>query len=171
MKYCPKCKQLYRDEESMCTDCQKQTVPVEDKNTPVFLMSAGDFELQRICAALEDAGIPSGQKRHKKIPSAQAVTGVDYGDADILVPYQAYEKAYDICIGIGAIQEEETKILDEQGQALEEQNRSLDEQLEETSGVKRTTMRVILAVFLLLLITLAVFGTDLLTGFIKSLFG
>lgn len=171
MKYCPKCKKLHNDENTMCADCQKQTVPVENKNTPVFLMSAGGFELQRVCAALEDAGIPCDQKRHKKIPSAQAVTGADYGDADILVPYQAYEKAYDICIGIGAIQEEGTEILDEQGQALEEKNDSIDEQLEEMSGMKRTTMRVILAVFLLFLITLAVFATDFITGFIKSLFG
>lgn len=34
-------------------------------------------------------------------------------ESDILVPYAAYEKAYDICIGIGAIKEDDTQVLED----------------------------------------------------------
>lgn len=168
MKYCNSCRKLHNDNEETCTQCKKTLSNVEDKNTPVFLISAEGFEKDRIIAALSDAGIPSDIKRQKKDNSANAVTGVDMSDINILVPYQAYEKAYDVCVGIGAIKEEGEEIV-EDDQYETPKEKSLDKQLEEMNGGSKAG-RIVLAIMLLILVALAVFGTDAITGFIGNLF-
>ena len=48
---------------------------------------------------------------------------------------------------------------------------TLDDKFEKMTGAKRTTFRVISAVIFLLLIALAVFGTDAIMNLIKGFFG
>lgn len=55
MKYCSKCKRLHNDEETVCKNCKAQLKTITDENTPVYLLTASGFELQRVKAALEDA--------------------------------------------------------------------------------------------------------------------
>ena len=68
-----------------------------------FLVSASGFELERIRTALSDNGIPNDSKPQKRNFSAKAVTGTDISIQDIYVAESDYEKAYDLCVGIGAI--------------------------------------------------------------------
>lgn len=168
MKYCNSCRKLHNDNEQTCNECKKTLDTIEDKNTPVFLISAEGFEKDRIIAALSDAGIPSDTKRQKKDNSANAVTGVDMSDLNILVPYQAYEKAYDVCVGIGAIKEDGEEIIQD-GEYEASNEKNSDKQLEELKEGSKAG-RIVLAIMLLILISLAVFGTDAITGFIKNLF-
>lgn len=168
MKYCPHCRKMYNDEISTCTECKKGVEILEDENTPVFLISANGFEKNRIEAALNDAGIPCDEKRQKKSNSAQAVTGYDMDSINIVVPYQAYEKAYNVCVGIGAIKEDDEEILEDDGVTIKDDESSVDK-LEKMGSAKRTTIRVVLALFFLALMCLAVFGTDAITGMIKNL--
>lgn len=169
MKYCLSCKKMFNDEETVCNDCKKELQPIEDDNTPVYLVSAIGFEKDRIIAALADEGIPSDTKRRKKDNSAKAITGVDMSDLDILVPYQAYEKAYDVCVGIGAIKEDGEEIV-EDGEFSKSNAKSLGEQFEEVNGSGKAG-RIILAVMFLLVAALVIFGTDAITGLIKNLLG
>ena len=168
MKYCESCRMLHNDEDESCSQCKKRLKTVEEPNTPVFLISASGFEKDRIIAALADEGIPSDTKRIKKDNSANAVTGVDMSDINILVPYQAYEKAYDICVGIGAIKAEDEEIVDD-GQYKESSAKSLSEQFEETNGSGKDG-RIVLAVMFLLVASLAIFGTDAIMNIIMKLF-
>ena len=98
MKYCKKCKHTYDDAQQACTECRKPQplYPIDDRNTPVFLIAAGGFEAQRIHSALESAGIPSECAARKNNISADVVTGTDPNDKDILVPFSAYQEAYQI---------------------------------------------------------------------------
>ncbi len=168
MKYCKKCKRMYNDSEQTCSVCKKKSLEeIKDKNTPVFLMSAGGFEKQRIIAALEDNGIPCDSIRHRQSTSVSAVLGDDALDADILVPYSAYEKAHDICIGIGAMNEgEESIVIDED---LSEIKSEQTEEFEEMSPAKRTTVKIVSALLLILLFAAVIYGVDFLTGLIKGL--
>ncbi len=167
MKYCECCRKLYNDNDEKCLECKKTLKTVEDINTPVYLLSAEGFEKDRIITALADNGIPSDTKRIKHDNSAKAVTGVDVSGVCILVPYQAYEEAYDICIGIGAIKEEDTEILNEvEFEAKDVKN--VEEQFSEMTGGGRAG-RIALAVLLLAVFALAVFGTDAIMNFIKNL--
>ena len=133
-----------------------------------FLVSASGFELERIKTALSDNGIPNDSKAQKKSFSAKAVTGVDNSEQDIYVSEEDYDKAYDLCVGIGAIRPEgeEQEILpdDEAAPAPAE------EEFEDMPDGKRTAVRIISAILFVLLAAMVIFGTDAITGWIKSLF-
>ena len=132
-----------------------------------FLLSASGFELERVKTALADNGIPNDSKPQKRNFSAKAVTGVDYSEQDVYVAESDYEKAYDLCVGIGAIhiEGEETQILDEAG------DKPAEEEFEEMSPQKRTAVRIISALLFIMIVAAVIFGVDAITGWIKSLFG
>lgn len=171
MKYCKKCKHIHNDTENLCINCKKSLLEITDENTPVYLISADGFELKRIKAALEDCGIPSDSVAKDPKISAEAVTGFNYAESDILVPFSAYEKAYDVCVGIGAIKADGEEIIDGDVDVPTNSGaKSIDEQFEEMSGAKRTTVRVVSAILFLLLVALVIYGTDFIMEFIKNLF-
>ena len=162
MKYCSKCKRLHNDEETVCKNCKAQLKTITDENTPVYLLTASGFELQRVKAALEDSTVPCDATikkcmENKYSKSIKAYTGYDDLTYDVYVPYSAYEKAFDTCVGIGAIKLEGEEIL--------------DEQFEKMTGAKRTTVRIVSALLLLLIVAGVVFGTDAIMNFIKEFFG
>ena len=167
MKYCSKCKRLHNDEETVCKNCKAQLKTITDENTPVYLLTASGFELQRVKAALEDSTVPCD----KYSKSIKAYTGYDDLTYDVYVPYSAYEKAFDTCVGIGAIKLEGEEILDEDVEYTENDGETLDEQFEKMTGAKRTTVRIVSALLLLLIVAGVVFGTDAIMNFIKEFFG
>ncbi|MBQ1813278.1 MAG: hypothetical protein II118_00260 [Ruminococcus sp.] len=129
-----------------------------------FLVSASGFELERIRTALSDNGIPNDSKPQKRNFSAKAVTGTDISIQDIYVAESDYEKAYDLCVGIGAIklEGEETILGEEEADAVEE--------FEDMPSGKRTAVRIVSAILFILLAAMVIFGVDAITGWIKSLF-
>lgn len=162
MKYCKKCKHIYNDEDYNCDVCKRPTIEIKDENTPVYLLSASGFELSRVQTALEDNGIPCYSAAQKKNISADAVTGNDISEYDLLVPFSAYEKAYDLCVGIGAIEME--------GVQIEEDNEYYDDGHEEMSSAKRTTVRVLSAILLIVMFGGVIWGVDALLSILKGLF-
>ena len=176
MKYCSKCKRLHNDEETVCKNCKAQLKTITDENTPVYLLTASGFELQRVKAALEDSTVPCDATikkcmENKYSKSIKAYTGYDDLTYDVYVPYSAYEKAFDTCVGIGAIKLEGEEILDEDVEYTENDGETLDEQFEKMTGAKRTTVRIVSALLLLLIVAGVVFGTDAIMNFIKEFSG
>lgn len=164
MKYCKKCKRVYQDEMEYCTSCRsrKPLLPLTDSSTPVYLTSADGFERERIQTALTDNGIPNDSVIVEEDIMPASVKGYSSSWRDILVPYSAYDKAYDICVGIGAVKlEGEEKIIDEEPPA---------EELEDMPPAKRTTVKILSAILFIIVAALIIFGTDAITGFIKGLF-
>ncbi len=162
MKYCPKCKRLYNDEDELCSreECKhKRLEPVEDETTSVYLCTGDLVERDRVQTALKDSGIPSVFVRRMVSANSQLVTGVDYDGFDILVPFELYEKAFDVAVGIGAI-------------TLDEEEKNVPEPLpiEEMSRTKRTWVRVLSAFLLILVFAGVIFGVDAIMNAIKSLF-
>ncbi len=167
MKYCPKCKKLYNDEimNCACSECKgKALKTIEDETTSVYLCSGDVIERDRVQAALTDSGIPSVYTRHMVSANSQLVTGSDFDSFDILVPYELYEKAYDVAVGIGAIKLEGEEIIEDEKLA------ETVEEFESMSRSKRTTVRVLSAILFIILIAVVIYGTDYITAFIKSLF-
>ena len=164
MKYCKKCKRVYQDEMEYCTSCRsrKPLLPLTDSSTPVYLTSADGFERERIQTALTDNGIPNDSVIIEEDIMPASVKGYSSSWRDILVPYSAYDKAYDICVGIGAVKlEGEEKIIDEEPPA---------EEFEDMPPAKRTTVKILSAILFIIVAALIIFGTDAITGFIKGLF-
>ena len=131
-----------------------------------FLLSASGFELERVKTALADNGIPNDSKPQKRSYSAKAVTGVDNSEQDIYVAESDYEKAYDLCVGIGAI-----RIEGEETTILEDTDKPAEEEFEDMSPQKRTAVRIVSAILFILIAAAVIFGVDSITGWIKGLFG
>ena len=129
MKICPKCKKIYDESEVTCSDCRKKLKNIENKNTPVGVCKVSGVDRMRVHAALEDAGIPSGEQRVKSKVSAEAITGGDLSDVIITVPYQAYDKALDICIGIGVVDDD--TIDEKTKEDIESKKEQYDKDIEE----------------------------------------
>ena len=164
MKFCKKCKHTYEDTQEICTNCKnrKPLTEITDSNTPVYLISADGFERERIQTALTDNGIPNDSVIKEEDIMPEAVKGCSTSWRDILVPYSAYEKAYDICVGIGAIKPDgEIEVIDDEPQ---------QEEFEEMAPAKRATVKVVSAILFVIVAALVIFGTDAITGFIKGLF-
>ncbi len=166
MKYCPKCKKLYNDEDTNCTcsECKgKALEEIVDGKTSVYLCSGDVMERDRVQAALKDSGIPSVFTRHMVTANSQLITGKDFDSFDILVPYELYEKAFDVAVGIGSIKLE--------GEELIEENTPAEaDEIEEMPSSKRTAVRIISAILLILLFAGVIYGTDFIINAIKSLF-
>ncbi len=169
MKYCSKCKRLHNDEETVCKNCKAQLKTITDENTPVYLLTASGFELQRVKAALEDSTVPCDATikkcmENKYSKSIKAYTGYDDLTYDVYVPYSAYEKAFDTCVGIGAIKLEGEEILDEDVEYTE--------QIICTAvDCRRCTRHFLKLLVKRFTVILVVFGTDAIMNFIKEFFG
>lgn len=171
MKYCKKCRRIHNDNVQSCLNCQKELAEITESNTPVYLLSASGFELERVRTALNDSGIP-GDVALQKENSTDAGMGCDFSEYDLLVPFQAYEKAYDVCVGIGAIKTGNEEVLDEAVSTPANSDvKPADEQFEEMSGTKRTAVKIVSAILFIILVAAVIYGTDFITGFIKGLFG
>lgn len=167
MKYCPKCKRMYNDEETSCQhkECKRKALkPIEDKTTSVYLCSGDVIERDRVQAALEDGGVPSVYTRHGVTANSQVITGQDFDGFDILVPYELYEKAYDIAVGIGAIKLEGEEIIEDNPEEIE------PHPIEEMSSSKRTAVRIVSAILFVIVVALVIYGTDFIAHWIKELF-
>ncbi len=161
MKCCKKCKRLHDDSEVKCSSCGKDLFEITDGNTPVFLLSASGFELQRVKTALEDSGIPCDNISQKHSYSAEAVTGYDTGEYDLLVPYSAYQSAYDTCVGIRANNEKQAQYLKDDDSSPENDRVFFTFKLyDEMSGGKRTAIRILSAILFFIIFALVIFGTD-----------
>lgn len=139
-----------------------------EEKTLKFLITASGFELERIRTALSDNGIPNDSKPQKRNFSAKAVTGVDNSVQDIYVAAEDYDKAYDLCVGIGAIKlEGEEEIVSDDPNADE---LPADDEYEEMPDGKRKAVRIISVILFILIVAAVIFGTDFITGWIKDLF-
>ncbi|HCA04524.1 MAG TPA: hypothetical protein DEO32_01360 [Ruminococcaceae bacterium] len=163
MKFCKKCKHTFEDSQEYCSNCKnrKPLEDITDQNTPVYLISADGFERERIQTALTSNGIPNDSIIKEEDTAPESIKGFSSSWRDILVPFSAYDKAYDICVGIGAIKPDgEVKVVGDDAQ----------EEFEDMPPAKRTTVKILSAILFIIVAALIIFGTDAITGFIKGLF-
>lgn len=151
MKYCEKCNYVSNKDHSACPNCNRSMTSLKQPSDDqlVSIMRVGGLEKERITAALEDNKIPFTQRAVKKQPSAEVVTGKNSASVDIIVRYEDYTKAEDLLIGIGAIQLENTQIVNDN----ESETSDLEEEtFEEMSRVKRVIIRIISVILLILIV-------------------
>lgn len=175
MKYCVECKKLYSGSNVICADCNKKFKEIKDINEPVLLTVIGGVERNIVSGALKEAQIPFIEKSYDKGGvSNEIVTGYDAKLLNIAVevPYSAIPKAYDAIVSVGIKPRFSEDILEEAKADIEQYKEKLKDENDETmSDSKRTTVKVLSAIAFIVLIALAVYGTDYVTGLIKNLFG
>lgn len=88
----------------------------------------------------------------------------------LLVPFEFYSEAFDICVGLGVADPEEKLQVDESTQASED-NKTYDERFEEATGSKRSSFRFLWIVLFIIVACLLIWGVDLIAALIKNSLG
>lgn len=162
MKYCPKCKKVYTDNENLCTECKnKQLVLIEDKHTPLLLCNCNASQREMLMATLKENGIVSSYENQSQ-HSGMAMEGYD-----VLVPAGMYKQACKIAIEMGIIDLDDNFCQDVEQMEFEPDETDV---YEEMSPAKRTTVRILSALAIIILFALVIFGVDYVMAIIKNLF-
>ncbi|MDO4748462.1 MAG: hypothetical protein Q4A12_04710 [Eubacteriales bacterium] len=174
MKYCVECKKLYDGADTMCTECNKKFKNIVDINEPVQLCVVGGVDRNRICGALKDAEIPFLERQYGAMGVAnEVVTGYDAKllNINILVPYSALPKAYEIAVALEVADESMKPLVEKVAEDVEAYKQKYLAENENMSSKKRTGIKILSVVLLLALVAAVVWGTDYIMELIKKLFG
>lgn len=172
MKYCKVCKRLCFGEQLPFDGCKHKLKELEDINEPVRLCIAGGTQRAMLTGMLRDADIPYVEENVQPQGVAnEIVTGYDVklSNISVVVPFSALPKASELLSTIETLDNDIEPHMDE----IKAEIRRLNDEQQEAKQMNpalRTTVKVITALLFLALVALAVFGTDALTGWIKSLF-
>lgn len=172
MKYCKVCKQLCFGDELPFDGCKHKLAEIADFNEPVRLCIAGGTERALLTGMLKDAGIPYVEENvYPQGVANEIVTGYDVklSNISVVVPFSALPKAIELSGAIETLSHDLEPHTEEiKAEIL--RLRTKAEEKKPMSPALRTTVKVISALLFLALIALVVFGTDAVTGWIKSLF-
>lgn len=170
MRYCTRCKRLYLDSEPVlhCPECKRQTVEEPNPASPVLIATANGFELERILSALKGEDVPCTYQHTRLDTGLQILNSAPQENCNVFVSLQDYEKAVGVLAGIGAISDESVISAEEHADALRAV--SSKKEAEELTPEKARVVRILSGIGFLLLIVAAVYLTDLVTGWIRSLF-
>ncbi len=166
MKYCTKYKILSDDKTEKCSVCGKKVISNPSHFSPVKIVTANGFELERIRAALEDADIPYSYNESIRDTGIQILNSAPPENCDVFVPLSAYRKAEETLIGIGALSEE--KITDANEDSFAKAEKEAEE--EELPPEKARTVRILSGIGFLIILALTVWLADFLFELIKNIF-
>ncbi len=168
MKYCTRCKRIFRQEElTLCPKCSRKLHDDPHHYSPVDIITANGFELERIKAALTDAQIPFTVQETARDTGLQILNAAPPENCRVFVPLSFYNDAVELLTGIGALSDVE-EIDEAESQRLKEERKKEDP--EEMSPRKRFWVRVFSILLFIALIAGAVFLADLLIPLINPHF-
>lgn len=172
MKYCEKCSAIFKNSGQNCPKCRRKLTENIYPENLVYMTTATGFELERIESALKEVDIPYTRKSPKMQIAMRLLNSAPAENCDILVPIFAYDDAYTVLAGIGAIDPEKSlepdeSMLKEIRAARKKHNGDIDSM----SPRKRILIKVLSLFGFLLLLALVTWGTDYLILLIKNLFG
>ena len=125
MKYCPKCKRIYNsDEPQNCLICARKLINDPTRYSPVNIITANGFELERIKAALTDSKIPFSVQETAKDTGIQILNAAPPENGSVFVPLGFYTEACELLTGIGAMKEAEELNEDDKKKLKEECEKS-----------------------------------------------
>ena len=168
MKYCPKCRLVYPDNQEQCR-CGRILKQYETLrgDTPVCVTRASGIEKDRIAGALDDAGVPYSETPVRERNVSEGAVCQESMVREFCVPYEFLEQAKEVLYGIGAIAEEsenEAVQVEEKPKKIasgkEENGEKESEQWEEMSNKKRWFWRIVSMILFFLLVWGVVSATD-----------
>lgn len=169
MKYCENCRQLLNDNEACVCGCTKQKDVTPQSGVKISTVKG---HLRAIVEpALMDKGIPfeffNGEMDiyNQYNPKVNAET-----EYSLLVPFEFYNEAYDVCAGLGIADPDKKRKVDEATQ-LSEDNKTYEQRFEEATGTKRNKFQFIWIILFIIVACLLIWGIDFLAALIKSSMG
>lgn len=174
MYYCKSCKALCFGNELPYDGCKHKLAELKDVNEPVRLCVIGGTERALLSGLLTSAEIPFMEENVLPMGLAnELVTGYDVklSNINILVPFSALPEASELLSSIETVENKIEPHLEEiKAEIIRLQEPKPEEEGSKMSPALRTTIKVVTAILFLILIAVAVIGTDKLTEWLKSLF-
>lgn len=165
MKYCTRCKKLFGAlETDDCPKCSKKLITEPNHYSPVEVVMANGFELERIKAALKNSEIPFTVSEAVKDAGIQILNSAPPENCRVFVPLSFYNQACELLIGIGALGDAEEISAEEQD--MLEQKRQADEE-KSLSPQKRFFSRLVFIILFIAVVAGVVVITDLLIPFLN----
>lgn len=165
MKYCPKCKKLYTDKNNHCSECKNKALVVLDEGqTPVLLCNCTASQREILMNMLAENKIPCSYESQSE-PNGMAMEGFN-----IFVPYGSYKEASDIAVQTGSMKADEEIIENIQEFSDYKAEKEVIDDMQEMSPAKRTTVKILSAIGLIILFAAVIFGVDYVMNLIKNLF-
>ena len=94
MKYCAKCKKIYtKSEPAACPFCGRELIDDPSSFSPVDIVTAHGFELERIAAALKDADIPYSTREVRRDMGIQILNSAPPENCIVTVSLEHYQQA------------------------------------------------------------------------------
>ena len=168
MKYCSSCKCVINDEAQTCNQCGSTVSGIAPESI-VSVATVKGTAVNVLEPALKAEGIPcSFEKTDSDIYNAFNIKVSADSDYKVLVPFEMYNKAFDVCVGFGFADEENRLIPDEETENTD--TRSYEEKFEAGTGMKHRTWSMIGIILFVVLACVVIWGVDFAAEFIKKLF-
>lgn len=169
MKYCSSCKRIVPDGVDVCDVCNNKSTDI-NSDSIVIVTTVKGKAVSIIDSALKDAGVfCSFERTDGNIYNEFNAKVNAESDFRLLVPFEMYGKAFDICAGIGLVKPEDRLVPIEEADT-DEGNKTYEEKFEEVNGVKRSTWQMLWIVIFIVAACLLIWGVDWVAEYIKSLF-
>ncbi len=171
MKYCPKCKSVHLKKElTLCPQCRRKLIENPSPHSPVKVVTANGFELERIKASLTEADIPFSVTEERYDTGLQILNDAPPENCSFFIPLSHYDKALETLIGIGAADPDTLQALDQQDEAFLQQSREQEKQ-DELPENKARWIRIGSLLGFLLFLGLFAYLVDRLLALVTPLLG
>lgn len=168
MKYCPSCKSIILEDASVCGNCNTNLENIEDTSTVTVAIVKGSA-ISVLESALKSVGIPCRfEKTDGSIYNEYNVKVSAESDFRVLVPFEMYNKAFDVCESFGLV-EAEDRLIPEDESDPEEKVESYNEKFESATGVKHQTWQMMGIIIFIIVACLVVWGVDFIAAWIKGM--
>lgn len=166
MKYCPDCKKIIPDGD-VCDSCGAASVSVAPESE-VTVATVKGSAVAILETALKEAGIPCCFiPAENNVYNAYNAKVSAESNNRVTVPYEMYNRAFDVCLGFGFVEESDRLIPATEEDTVPQ--KTYDERFEESNGMKRRTWQTVWMVIFIVAACLLIWGIDWIAEFIKMI--
>ncbi len=166
MKYCADCKALIDDRETNCPACSKKLSEAEAESIVVLTKVKGR-NVSTLEPLMKEKGIPCFfVSAEGQVYNSYNFKVAAESEQKLMVPMEYYSKAFDICLGMDLVKEEDR--LFEAEEEEEEDSKTYNEKFEEKTGVKHSTWQLVWIVLFIVVACLVIWGIDFIAELIKT---
>lgn len=165
MKYCTKCHEMINDKD-VCT-CGGKAEECKAQSSVKVTEVKGSLRVI-LEPALKEKGIPCEFFNPEMDIYTQYNPKVNSETQfSLLVPFEFYDEAFEVCVGLGLAQPDDKIEVDESTQAVAD-NKTYDERFEEATGTKRKSFQVFWIILIIIAACLIIWGIDFIAAFFKG---
>lgn len=166
MKYCSDCKALIDDKETNCPVCSKELTMAEGESI-VTVTKVKGRDVSALEPLMKEKGIPCFfRSAEGQVYNSYNFKVAAESDQNVLVPMEYYTRAFDICLSMNYVQEEDR--LFEGGDVEPPEEKSYNEKFEEKTGMKHSTWQFVWIVLFIVVACLVIWGIDFIAELIKE---